>query len=190
MKKILLMVILSMLICPAAGASEIFGQISTNPNAPAGGGNNPPIETPAVGSGGGAVILPQQNLKKDQPEKIKAVMPEPKVLGVKVFLNESLLRGADRKIYLIQGQNKKHILNFTELRKYSGRVIYEATTEELSGYRTREHSDGELIRQRGDIKIYVIEKGLKRHVLNLDELRARYFGREIFNISLEEMILY
>jgi len=200
MKKIILLIILSMLIIPGVSASEIFGQISTNPNAPAGGGNNPPaIEpvatVPVIISQTGAVILPVPNKPADQPgqsqsAEVQPIAPKQEVLGLKVYPDGSLLRGADQKIYLIQGQVKKHIISLEELKKYQGRAILKATAEELSGLESREHLDGELIRQRGDVKVYVIKQGLRQHILNLEELRAHYFGREIFNLSREQMGLY
>ncbi|KKS33335.1 MAG: hypothetical protein UU95_C0035G0003 [Parcubacteria group bacterium GW2011_GWC2_42_12] len=186
-----------MLITPGAGASEIFGQISTNPNAPAGGGNNPPtaepsspVETPVVKPSSGAIILPTQNRPEVQPLAVQPATPKSEVLGLKVYPDGSLLRGADQKIYLIQGQVKKHIISLEELKKYQGRAILKATAEELSGLESREHLDGELIRQRGDVKVYVIKQGPRQHILNLEELRAHYFGREIFNLSREQMGLY
>jgi len=60
----------------------------------------------------------------------------------------------------------------------------------LAKYQDRSHLDGGLIWQKGDVKVYVIVKGVKRHILNLEELRAHYLGLEIFNISREEMELY
>lgn len=187
MKKIILVIILSMIIVPSAGASEIFGQISTNPNVPAVSGDNPPVEEPVVKPAGGAVIFPAQKKPEVRPEAVQA---KPVVLGLKIYPNGSLLRGADRKIYLIQGKFKKHIASLAELKKYRGRAILKATAEELAVLATRGHLDGELIRERGEVKVYVITPAGKQHILNLAELRAHYFGREIFNLSHEEMAPY
>jgi len=206
MKKILLIIILSFFICPGVGASEIFGQISTNPNpppvAPPPVVPNPPSEEPpnenppsvapppVIVNSRGAVILPAPGGQEEQPREIRATTVEPQILGVKYHPDGSLLRGADQKIYLIQGRFKKPVINLEELKKYRGRAILEAAAEELAGYETRGHLDGELIREKGEAKIYVIKKGLKQHILNLEELRAHYFGLEIFNLGREEMTQY
>lgn len=204
MKKIILFIILSMLVTPDAGASEIFGQISTNPNALTDGSNPPPeiqpAPPPAVPNVPAAIILPSQivqsipNQLENRPKEIKSpalkTAPKPEVLGIKIYPDGSLLRDTDQKIYLIEGQVKKHIINLTELEKYRGRAIVRAAAGELLNYQSRGHLDGELIRQRGEVKIYVIKKGVKQHILNLEELRAHYFGLEIFNISREQMAWY
>lgn len=202
MKKILLAIILSMLIASSSSASEIFGQISTNPNAlpvkpdnsvtdkPSAGQSPSATPAPVIKNNQEAAVPLKPDERNDQSEKTQSVALKPEVLGIKIYPDGSLLRGADRKIYFIQGRIKKHIASLTELNQSRGRAILEATAEELSGYQTREYLDGKLIRQRGDAKVYVIKQGLKQHILNLEELRANYFGREIFNISREEMALY
>jgi len=183
-----------MLCASNVGASEIFGRISTDPNAQPGNTNNPPAsaeqpspvpQTETKEQVGGAVILPLQNVQKSQ-----TITQEVKVLGASYYPDGSLLRDSSNKIYLIQGQVKKYIPNLHELAKYRGQAILEVTDQDLSQYQTREHLTGELIRQRGEVKVYEIVAGGKHHILNLEELRAHYFGKEIFNISGEEMTLY
>jgi hypothetical protein len=206
-KTILLIIVLSMLISLSARASEIFGTISTNPNAPSGAGEDRPpiveplgppagtVPTPVIQNSGGAVILPIQNkqpehLSSGRPEGVQSSASVPEVLGAKIYPDGTLLRSIDHKIYSIKGGTKKLISNLTELSRYRGQPIIDVSTQELSAYQNREHSNGELIRQRGQVKVYEIVKGGKHHVLNLVELRAHYSGREIFNISSEEMALY
>lgn len=192
MKKIILFIVLSFFIVSDVSASEIFGSISTNPKAPGGGGNPPAIEPPkeVVSESGGAVILPAAPELEIKTIESRPTALEPKVLGVKTYPDGSLLRGSDQRIYLIYGQRKKYIPNLLELAKYRGRAILKITDQELAGYETRSHLDGELIRQKGDAKVYVIRQGLKQHILNLAELRAYYFGQEIFNLSREQMESY
>ena len=201
MKKILLVLIFSMLVCPVVNASEIFGQISTNPNNASGGQNNIPPEEPAgerpaikAGSGiensGRPVIISEQSQWQKEPLEIQVAIPKAKVLGVKAYPDGTLLRSSDLKIYLIQGRAKKYINSLRELVAYRGRAIINATDEELSGYQSYKHKDGELIRLRGEIKVFVVTKGSKQYIPNLEELRAHYSGLEIFNISREEMALY
>ncbi len=183
-------------------ASEIFGKISTDPNALSTFTNNPPTpgetnEQPNASTVGpeitnqigGAVILPlNQNAVISKTEEDRTVNSEVKVLGLSLYPDGTLLRGTDHKIYLIQSQMKKYIPNLKELAKFRGRAILPATTEELSQYQARGHLIGELIRQKGEVKVYEITTGGKHHILNLTELREHYFGLEIFNISAEEMM--
>ncbi len=125
--------------------------------------------------------------------KEKAVLedePVKMILGAKIYPDGTLLRGPDKRIYLIKNGAKKYIVDLEELSLYAGRKIISASVEELSCYKNRGHLDGELIRQRGEEKVYVIVNGAKKHILNLEELRAHYAGLEIFNIESEEMAEY
>jgi hypothetical protein len=179
MKKIFSILFLSIFFAASANASEIFGKISTNPNQNPPAGQNNQSSSGSLPAGG-QIIAPAAPAQ----EGTKAV------LGTKIYPDGTLLRGQDHKIYLIQGQTKKYIVDLSELWKYRGRIIFSASEEELSRYNGRAHADGELIRQRGDVKIYVIANGAKKHVLDLEELRAHYAGLEIFNLEPEEMALY
>jgi len=183
-------------------ASEITGKISTDPNAMSVEANNPPAAEPlnqtpnqpevSFGTGrerenpsGEVVMIPQPTVSREQEvaEKIK-------VLGLSQYADGSLIRGSDHKIYLIDGGIKKYIPSLKELAEYRGQAILAATDEELAQYPTRPHLAGELIRQQGDVKVFEITTNGKHHVLNLGELKAHYFGREIYNISSQEMALY
>jgi hypothetical protein len=184
---------------------DIAGQ---DPSAEAGGdsGNNGPEERTDDGfvrQPPAAAILPFKpvSVRKDTGEEAqtgadseeKNNPPFPasgKVLGIKAFRNHELLRAADGKIYVIEGEVKKHIIDLEELKKYGGLAVHAATAGELSRYKDRNYLDSCLIRQKGDPKVYVIEGGRKRHIRSIEELRARYFGREIYNIGGEEMGLY
>lgn len=197
MKKILFIVFLSIFCAYNTAASEIFGRISTNPNDLPSNQNNPPLpEEPEEHQeakkveGGAVIILPSQKKTVDQAENSQSKTIKVRVLGISHYKDGSLLRSHSHKIYIIQGQVKKYIANLKELQEYRGQAINEATDEELSEYQTREHLDGELVREKGDVKVYVIEQGKKRHILQLSEFLTHYAGQDIFNISREEMALY
>ena len=200
------MKIFGLLICvfflsvnTVSAASEIFGRISTDPRAVQG---TPASETPAPGGGGGGnypgsasplasvsrpvKVAPSPDNDKPDPEKTEEV----KVLGARHFPDGSLLRGPDKRIYRIEGQVKKYIANLDELKKYRGQKIFNVTADELKEFEAREHLNGELIREIGTLRVYVIKEGRRRHILNLEELRAHYFGLEIHNIRREEMGKY
>ena len=206
MKKLLFIISAVLLCATGVQASEITGKISTDPNAfqegdnqDDGGGNDanedsdgepqsedkqPADQAPA---GGGSILFLDQS-RKEQEDKNKT--EDVVVLGISHYPDGSLIRGTDHKIYLIIGQIKKQLINLAELKRYAGQEIYEVGDEDLDLYQTRKHLDGELIREKGRDKIYVIENGRRWHILSLEELRARYFGLEIFNIRREEMDLY
>lgn len=196
MKKIIFSLLIFICINPlGAAAAEIFGKISTNP------ADMPDISTPISEKQTQAPdtadikkiavpalpILPVKNNENasagDTDETIK-------VLGVKYFPEHSLLRGPDKKIYLTEGNFKKYIANLDELKKYQGKIIFSASAEDLSLYQTRAHLNKDLIREKGTEKVYAIQDGKRKHVLNLEELFLVYFGQEIFNITSAEMALY
>ena len=199
MKKILFIVLCFIFGVSGVQASEITGQISTNPNLPNNIASTAPIENiPLVNkdeklitsnNSGGSGSIFQKSIEKGIADKT-VEEENVKVLGIKHYPDNSLLRGSDHYIYLISNKIKKPIHNLKELAKYRGQVIYEATDEELSVYQTKEHLDGDLIRIKGAFKIYVIRDGRKQYIKNLEELRRYYFGLEIFNITQEEMDLY
>jgi len=115
---------------------------------------------------------------------------ELKVLGIEFYEDGSLLRNSNGQIYLLSGIRKKRILNLEELRAYAGEIIYDVESSVLDQYEERNYVAGELIRQNGTEKIFVIEDVGKRHVLNLLELKKDFFGQEIFNISESELKIY
>lgn len=206
MEKIFFIIGLSMIFAGGVKASEIIGQISTDPNALSNYGSsatttgqadepNSPSQMPIVlGQDLGAAPAKgrEVNAPKDKADEDKAAGGGigKEVLGKKIYSSGSLLRNIDSRIYLIENRVKKHIFNLKELQKYRSRTIYNVKPEELAEYQTREHLDGDLIRQRGDVKVYFIKNEKKIHILNLEELRANFFGLEIFNITAEEIFLY
>ncbi len=204
MKNILFISILSLLCVAGANASEITGKISTNPNdlqnnqdeqvqedEPA--DPSPPSqvseEPDNVPSGGSAPILFQDTAKQSKAEQADKKdinenqdnqnsdgQENTKVLGISYYPDSSLLRGSDYKIYIIQNQAKKYIASLQELKKYAGQLIYDVSDECLAQYQIKKHLDNELIREKGTREVYVIKNNRKKHILNLEELRARYCG--------------
>jgi hypothetical protein len=187
-------------------ASEIFGTISTDP------GQLYPVasSTPAVGqpqnssnngsimpkaSGGSGLIIQKPDQEDAASKKNKnsdkagesADKDNVKVLGISYYPDNSLLRGSGHHIYIIKGKLKKLIRNLKELQNYRGQPIYEMTDEELSTYQTKTYLDGDLIREKGREKVYVIKNGIKKLILNLNELRLYYSGLRIYDISPEIM---
>lgn len=197
-----------------ASASELFGQISTNPNELPEQNEDPteePVEpkplpdepepgTNSSSNNSAAILINRQEVSNNNTEEEKITEntdsseqdKEIKVLGVSYepYSDKVLLRSSDKKIYIIEGQVKKHIISLSELIKYVGQTIYDVTDEELARYQERKHLNGDLIREQGKEKIYIIENAGKRHIISFEELRAHYFGQEIFNISAMEIKLY
>ncbi len=135
----------------------------------------------------GAVILPIVRNKTVQEENSTATIKSgSKVLGFKQHPDFSLLRSSNKKIYLICAGAKKHILNLTELRKYRGRAIHEVDSGYLDHYQTKGYLDNDLIRCKGDSRVYIIKNGKKQHIKTLKELGLNYSGREIFNLKKSE----
>jgi len=203
MKNILFIIIVLLFSAQAAGASEIFGNISTNPSdfpannsdqAP----NNDNNSTPTIYDNkdnnlppAGAPLIFQNKSEPAEADNIsKKEKEDIKVLGISHYPDNTLLRGSDCKIYIIRGHTKKHVISLKELRKYAGQVIYDVDSKELAKYQTRQYLNKDLIREKGTVEVYVIKNSKKKHILNLKELRAGYFGQEIYNISHEEMMLY
>ncbi len=56
------------------------------------------------------------------------------VLGIKIYANGSLIRGANEKIYVITNGKKVHILNLVELQKYVGQAINDVSASVLNQY--------------------------------------------------------
>lgn len=57
-----------------------------------------------------------------------------KVLGVKYYADGTLLRGGDKKIYVLEGGKKHYIPNLEELQKYAGHPMFNVSDEILNQY--------------------------------------------------------
>jgi len=148
-------------------------------------------------SGGGIPLwlLQQQQLKPVvTPSKEEApIAPAPQLLGEKIYADGALLRGSDKKVYLIVNGQKKHIFNLKELAQYAGQKIYDVENIVLIQYpevlKIKVFADGMLIRG-ADTKVYVIKNGKKQHIRSLLELQKNYFGKKIYDVSDETLSKY
>ena len=165
--------------------------------------------TPAAPVSGGGIPLwllqQQQQQAKPVAPKVEVApiapapvtpatpVPTPQVLGEKIYGDGTLLRGSDKKIFVITDGQKKHIPNLKELAKYAGQKICDVENTVLIQYPEvlgiKVFADGMLIRG-ADAKVYVIKQGKKQYVKNLEELRANYFGKKIYDVSDETLAKY
>ena len=110
-----------------------------------------------------------------------------KVLGVKAYANGTLIRGTDKKIYVVSNGTLIHVATLKQLAKYAGKEIINVDDSIITSYQKGEvlgvqvYANGTLIRGT-DKKIYVIVNGKKQHINSLKEL-AKYAGKEIFNVA-------
>lgn len=56
------------------------------------------------------------------------------VAGVKAYADGTLLRGSDKKVYIIEHGKKRHITTLAELAKYAGQEIVDVSDEVLNQY--------------------------------------------------------
>ena len=122
-------------------------------------------------------LAPETEDSDDEPET--AVISE-----VGSYADGALIRGKNKKIYVIKNGVKQHIKNLLELREYAGQLICDVDDAVLAQY-GEAYGDGALIRGK-NMKIYIIANGKCKHIANLAQL-AKYAGREIFNITYEVM---
>lgn len=197
MKKIIIIIMLffGLFDCSLAQASEIFGKISTDPKNIPIPPSVPPVsvlnepktqerDNPASGSQSAAgIFFPKQNVVNNVDANVK-------VLGIKYYPDYTLLRGSNKRIYIIEGLVKKHIINLDELRKYQGQKIFDVSDADLSLYQTRSYLNGNLIREKMTGKIYVLENQVKKRIFSLSDLRKNYFGQPIFDLDYQELGLY
>lgn len=152
------------------------------------------------GSIGGAVIMPTASnygatsggTSSGTTSTAETSPAAPQVLGNKTYGDGSLLRGPDNKIYVIVSGMKMRILNLRQLKQYKGRAIYNVTGDILAQYPEvlgqKIYQSGALIRG-ADMKIYVIVNGMKRRLLNLQQLK-KYRGQKINNVSNDVLAQY
>lgn len=188
-----------------ANASELIGKISTDPqvladivNGTGSGQNNISQNNSMSGSTSGGADTASVSQTPELENSYRTIYSiagkkgarQIKILGISLYPNNSLLRDASHRIYLVKNGFKKRILSLSELRKYHGQSIYDVTAEELAYYQAREHLDGELIKEKGKQEVYVLVNGKRRLISGPAELKNDYRGLEIFSISPEEMGQY
>ncbi|MDD5071846.1 MAG: right-handed parallel beta-helix repeat-containing protein [Patescibacteria group bacterium] len=172
---------------------------ATPPSAPTTGGGGMPIwflqqqqpATPATPATPAAPTTPATPAIPATPAT--PAVPAPQVLGEKIYADGTLVRGRDKKIFIIVDGQKKYIPNLKELAKYAGQKIYDVANSVLIQYPEvlgeKVIADGALIRG-ADAKIYAIKNGKKEHVRSLEELRKNYFGKKIYDVSDETLAKY
>lgn len=111
----------------------------------------------------------------------------PQILGVKYYADGSLIRGKDKKIYLIDKGKLVVIRNLAQLKKYASQKIYDEIDEVIRQYLP--FPDGSLIRGLMK-KIYVIRNSKRQPIFILTELRRKYLGQKIHNVSDKILGLY
>ncbi len=203
MKKIIFVCLI--FIAPSVSASELIGFISTNPNIQDESRQDKRSER-EIGDELTA-SLSQDKIrasdalifdsgKKDKLQSVQnhkkenTLMKEVLVLGFSRYPDNSLVRGTGGRIFLIRGESKRHIRTLKELVNYKGQVIFDVSDEYLGQYKNRDYLNGDLIRAQGDVKIFHIVNDKLQHVLNLEDLRQNFAGQEIFNVPIEEILLY
>jgi len=125
--------------------------------------------------------------------------PEKEVLGEKTYADGTLLRGSDKKVYLVINGKLKHLASLKELSKYAGKEIKKVSDEIISSMGKisetgsvlgeKKYGNGQLIRN-DNVKVYVIENGKKKHILNLEELAKYYLGKPIYRVTETELAEY
>jgi len=137
---------------------------------------------PVVGGGG----IPLWLLQQQQPKPVafkKEEAPQaaaPQILGKKIYADGALIRGKDKKIYLIANNKLVVIRTLAQLREYQGQPIYDVSDLVIRHYMT--FADGDLLRGPNK-RIYVLNKGKRQPILTLTELRKKYFKKEIFDVA-------
>jgi hypothetical protein len=118
------------------------------------------------------------------------------VLGEKIYANGTLLRGSDMKIYVVTNGALVQIKDLKELAKYAGQAIIDVDDSVIAGYPkaavlgVKSYGNGQLIRAFGDVKVYTIIDGKKKHILDIPELQKYYFGLVINNVAFDEVSQY
>ncbi|MFH1522338.1 MAG: hypothetical protein ABIE43_00790 [Patescibacteria group bacterium] len=130
----------------------------------------------------------QKGCKLEEVEKEEGE----KVLGKKIYADGFLIRGPNKRIYLIASQKKSHIVNLEALKKYAGKPIIDVTDEVLTAYEPGENiygfKDGDLI--RGSVKkVYIIRNGKREYIRNMEELK-KYAGQMIYDVSDKVLGMY
>lgn len=116
--------------------------------------------------------------------------PAKQVLGVKKYADGTLLRGADKKTYVVVAGKLKYISSLSELAKYRGTIL-RVTDETIASFSkaasktavlgVKKYANGTLLRG-SDKKVYVLVNGKKQHVRSLQAL-IKYTGKPILDVE-------
>ena len=107
------------------------------------------------------------------------------VLGEKIYPDGDLIRSIDRRIYYLENQTRRHIINLEALKKFKGMPIRQVSVFTLNAYpegeKIHEYGEGDLIRE-SDKKIYLIKSNKKVHIKSINDLKNNYFGKKIIEV--------
>ncbi|MEA3449713.1 MAG: hypothetical protein U9Q85_01925 [Patescibacteria group bacterium] len=98
------------------------------------------------------------------------------------YKDGALLRGTDKKVYVIKNGARQHIKTLAQLRQYAGTPIIdvdENTLNQYDGSNTNEES--QLIRDQKH-RIYLIENNTRLHIKTMAQLR-QYAGQPITDVA-------
>ncbi|GEM_PF-3417345 len=161
----------------------VYRQVYVPPPSRGGGGMSLPEIKPALATTTSPEIIASSNLPAIEPavEPVAEPQVSPQVLGVKYYANGTLIRGHDKKIYLISNNKLIVIRTLAQLKPFKNQKIYDVADEVIRQY--LDFFDGDLIRGP-DKKIYVIFQGKLKRLKNLQELKP-YAGKKIHDVSQE-----
>ena len=104
--------------------------------------------------------------------------PEQEVLGEKIYVNGTLLKGSNNKIYVVMGSKLYYISKLSELAKYKGPTLKvdDSVINSLlsSVLGTKVYTNGTLLKGSNN-KIYVVLNGKLQYITSLKKL-AKYKG--------------
>jgi hypothetical protein len=112
------------------------------------------------------------------------------VLGETTYADGTLLRGSDKRIFVVIGGKLQRILNLKELAQYADQEILEVEDSVIAAYAKfsaqqvlgeTTYADGTLLRG-SDAHIFVVIGGKLQRILNLKEL-AQYADQEILEVE-------
>jgi hypothetical protein len=169
-------------------ASELVGQISTNPKQ-----MQTVVATTSSPLPARPVILPiffPLNNQLVATNSSIQIIKKTEILGNKIYTSGSLLRGQSGRVYLVLGKNKALVKNLAILRRYNGRKIVGVTDAYLAGLSDLVRKDQTLVRSKGQKKIFVLKNRTKAPIKNPNELRTKFKGQKIVEVSFDELLLY
>ncbi|MEI6288126.1 MAG: immunoglobulin-like domain-containing protein [bacterium] len=184
-------------------SSDYTWTVTSNGSVGGGGGSGGSGGNSGGGSGGSIIpVLPvvptdptiqqkiiDQTNQNNTASGVSEIAKE-KVLGVKIYANGSYLRGVGNKLYILELGQKKYLGKLAlKYKTYKSKKVLDVTVDVLSAYPDW-RAEGTLMRAP-DNKIYVLEKGMKRHITTIAELKSKkYKGKKINNLSQEILDLY
>lgn len=113
-------------------------------------------------------------IKDNQKEKN---LPKVKVLGVKLYADGAILRGPDKKLYIVKNGKVARIYSFFELKNLPKQKIYNVSNEILI-----EHGLDNVLLRTPDKKIYYVFNGKKSLIKNLQEL-AKFINKKVYEVD-------